>query len=60
MPLDSFSVFDVSAGYRFKGVEAFVDVQNLFNAYYIADNSGFAPPQQGTPFSMFAGLKAKF
>ena len=60
MPLDSFSVFDVSAGYRFKGVEAFVDVQNLFNAYYIADNSGFAPPQQGTPFSIFAGLKAKF
>lgn len=60
MPLDSFTVFDVSAGYRFKGVEAFVDVQNLFNAYYIADNSGFAPPQQGTPFSIFAGLKARF
>jgi outer membrane receptor protein involved in Fe transport len=60
MPLDSFTVFDVSAGYRFKGVEAFVDVQNLFNAYYIADNSGFAPPQQGTPFSIFAGLRARF
>lgn len=60
MPLDSFTVFDLSAGYRFKGVEAFVDIQNLFNQYYIADNSGFSPPVQGTPFTVFAGLKARF
>ena len=46
MPLDSFTVFDLSAGYRFKGVEAFVDVQNLFNQYYIADNSGFSLPRR--------------
>ncbi len=61
LPLDSFTVFDLSAGYRFaKGVESFVEIQNLFNKYYIADNSGFAPPQQGTPFTIFAGLKARF
>jgi outer membrane receptor protein involved in Fe transport len=60
MPLDSFTVFDVSAGYRFKGVETFVEIQNLFNQYYIVDNSGFAPPQQGTPFTVFAGLRARF
>jgi outer membrane receptor protein involved in Fe transport len=59
-PLNSFTVFDLSAGYRFKGVEAFVDIQNLFNQYYIADNSGFNPPLQGTPFTVFAGLKARF
>jgi outer membrane receptor protein involved in Fe transport len=60
LPLNSFTVFDISAGYRFKGVEAFVDIQNLFNQYYIADNSGFNPPLQGTPFTVFAGLKARF
>jgi outer membrane receptor protein involved in Fe transport len=61
LPLSSFTVIDASAGYRFaKGVEAFVDIQNLFNAYYIADNSGFNPPLQGTPFTVFAGLKARF
>ncbi|MGH8430722.1 MAG: TonB-dependent receptor, partial [Solimonas sp.] len=60
MPVDSFTVIDLSAGYRFRGVEAFVDIQNLFNAYYIANNSGFSPPVQGTPFTVFAGLKARF
>jgi outer membrane receptor protein involved in Fe transport len=59
--LDSFTVFDLSAGYRFaKNAEAFVDIQNLFNKYYIADNSGFNPPLQGTPLTVFAGLKARF
>ena len=61
LPLDSHTVFDVSAGYTIaKSAELFVDVQNLFNAYYIADNSGLNPPLQGTPFSIFAGLKARF
>jgi outer membrane receptor protein involved in Fe transport len=61
LPLNSFTVFDLSAGYKFaKGAEAFIDIQNLFNAYYIADNSGFNPPLQGTPFTVFAGLKARF
>jgi outer membrane receptor protein involved in Fe transport len=54
-------VTDLSAGYNFQGkAEVFVNVQNLFNQYYIADNSGLNPPLQGTPFSIFAGLKAKF
>jgi transcriptional regulator with XRE-family HTH domain len=39
---------------------SFIDIQNLFNAYYIADNSGFNPPLQGTPFTIFAGLRARF
>ena len=61
LPLDSFTVFDVSAGYRFaRGIEPFVEIQNLFNQYYIADNSGFGPPQQGTPLTVFAGLKVRF
>jgi outer membrane receptor protein involved in Fe transport len=61
LPLDSFTVFDVSAAYKFGGrAEAFVNVQNLFNQYYIADNSGLNPPLQGTPFTVFAGLKARF
>lgn len=61
LPLDSFTVFDVSAGYSFNGrAEAFVNIQNLFNQYYIADNSGLNPPLQGTPFTVFAGVKARF
>ncbi len=61
LPLDSFTVFDVSAGYKFnERAEVFVNVQNLFNQYYIADNSGLNPPLQGTPFTIFAGLKARF
>ena len=61
LPLNSFTVTDLSAGYNFQGkAEVFVNVQNLFNQYYIADNSGLNPPLQGTPFSIFAGLKAKY
>lgn len=61
LPLDSFTVFDVSAAYNFNGrAEAFVNIQNLFNQFYIADNSGLNPPLQGTPFTVFAGIKARF
>lgn len=61
LPLNSFTVFDLSGSYTFENkAEAFVQVQNLFNQYYIADNSGLNPPLQGTPFTIFAGVKARF
>ena len=72
LPIDSHTVVDASLGYAFtppafgsaqtqaKSAEVFVDIQNLFNSYYIADNSGFNPPLQGTPFTVFAGLRARF
>lgn len=40
-----------------RGIEAFVQIENLFDQHYIADNSGFSPPLFGTPRSVLAGLR---
>lgn len=40
-----------------RGIEAFVQIENLFDRRYIADNSGFSPPLLGTPRSALAGLR---
>lgn len=60
LPIDSHFVVDASWAYKFaKSSEVFVDVQNLFDRSYIADNSGFNPPLSGTPFTVFAGVRIK-
>jgi outer membrane receptor protein involved in Fe transport len=61
LPIDSHAVVDLSLGYQvMKYLELYVDIQNLFNNQYIADNSGFNPPLRGTPITAFGGLRAKY
>ena len=56
----SYTVWDLSASYRVnKRLEVFGTIENLFNLTYVASNSGFGPPQLGTPFSPFAGLRMR-
>jgi len=57
-PVGPSSVVDVSTAYRFsRGLEAFLAIQNLFDRQYIADN--FSQPLLGTPFTVFAGVRAR-
>ena len=58
LPVDEHVVVDLAASYPVtRKLEAFVQVENLFDRRYIADNSGFELPRLGTPFSAFAGLR---
>jgi outer membrane receptor protein involved in Fe transport len=58
LPVDSHVVVDLAASYPVtRGLEAFVQVENLFDRRYLSDNSGFELPRLGTPFSAFAGLR---
>ena len=58
LPVDSQFVVDASAAYPIaKGTELFVNVQNLLDSRYVADNSGFNPPYLGTPLSVFGGIR---
>jgi outer membrane receptor protein involved in Fe transport len=56
----SYTVWDLSVAYRLsKHLEIFGNIENLFNLTYVASNNGFGPPQLGTPFSPFAGLRMR-
>jgi iron complex outermembrane receptor protein len=56
----SYTVFDLSLSYRLsKHLDVFGNIENLFNLSYVASNSGFGPPQLGTPFSPFVGLRMR-
>jgi outer membrane receptor protein involved in Fe transport len=56
----SYTVWDLSVAYRLnKHLEIFGNVENLFNVTYVASNNGFGPPQLGTPFSPFVGLRLR-
>ncbi|HET6472318.1 MAG TPA: TonB-dependent receptor [Pseudomonadales bacterium] len=58
LPLNAHTVVDASLMVPVGGtVEAFVEIQNLFDTGYIADNSGFNPPLHGTPFTIFGGVR---
>ena len=60
-PVDEQFVVDVSAAYPiYTGTELFVDIENLFDNHYIADNSGFSPPLLGKPFTAFGGVRVRF
>jgi outer membrane receptor protein involved in Fe transport len=60
LPIDAHFVVDASIAYAFsKSCEAFLNIENLFNRRYVADNGGFNPPLFGTPFTAFAGLRVK-
>jgi outer membrane cobalamin receptor len=56
LPVDAQKIVDLSASYSFsQSLEGFLQIENLFNQHYIADNSGFNPPLRGTPFAAFVG-----
>jgi outer membrane receptor protein involved in Fe transport len=57
-PIDEHLVVDLAASYPVgRRLTAFVQIENLFDRRYIADNSGFEMPRIGTPFTAFAGLR---
>ena len=61
LPIDSHVVIDLSARYPLvHGLEGFVQIENLLDRRYVADNSGFSPPQLGTPLTVFTGVRAVF
>lgn len=61
LPIDSYFVVDLSLSYALtRNFEPFIEIENLFDRKYIGDNSGFAPPQLGTPFTVFVGVRAQF
>jgi outer membrane receptor protein involved in Fe transport len=58
LPVDEHAIVDLAASYPLsRRLEAFIQVENLFDRGYIADNSGFDLPRLGTPFSAFAGVR---
>ena len=58
LPLNAHTVVDASLMVPVaRTVEAFVEIENLFDEGYVADNSGFNPPLHGTPFTVFAGVR---
>lgn len=58
LPVDAHFVVDLAASYPVTPkLEAFVQVENLFDNSYIADNNGFEPRRLGTPFSAMAGFR---
>jgi outer membrane receptor protein involved in Fe transport len=58
LKVDAHFIVDLAASLPVApGIEAFAQVENLFDDRYIADNSGFNPPLRGTPLTAFAGLR---
>ena len=57
---DPHVVFDLAASAPVvKQVEAFVQIENLFDRRYVGTNDGFSPPLLGTPFTALGGLRIK-
>ena len=42
-----------------RGLEMFVQIENLFNRRYIGTNDGFTAPLYGKPFTAMAGVRVK-
>jgi outer membrane receptor protein involved in Fe transport len=60
LPVDAQRIVDLAASYSVStALEAYLHIENLFNAHYISNNSGFNPPLRGTPFSAFVGARLK-
>lgn len=60
LPVDEQFVVDLAASYALTDrAEAYVQIENLLDADYVADNSGFNPRLRGTPFTAFVGVRAK-
>ncbi len=55
---DPHLVIDMAARYRLReNLEALAQVQNLLNRRYIVNPGPYNPPEYGTPFALFVGLR---
>jgi outer membrane receptor protein involved in Fe transport len=58
LPIDGHFVADLTGSYPVtRRIEAFGELQNLFNKRYIGYNDGASPPILGEPLTVFAGLR---
>ena len=58
LPVDEQNIVDLTASYPFgDSIEAYVQIENLLDEDYTADNSGFNPPLRGTPFTAIVGAR---
>ena len=59
LPIDEHFIADLSGDYPItSSIKAFLQIQNVFDRRYVADNSGFTlSPILGTPFEVFGGLR---
>lgn len=58
LPVDEQNIVDLAVSYPFgDAIEAYLQIENLLDEHYIADNSGFNPPLRGTPFTAFIGAR---
>jgi outer membrane cobalamin receptor len=58
LPVDEQTLVDLTATLAVNGkIDTYLSIENLFDAHYIADNSGFNPPLRGTPFSAYVGVR---
>ena len=58
---DAHAIVDLAAAAPVRqGVEAFVQIENLFNKRYIGTNDGFTAPLYGKPFTAVAGVRLKW
>jgi outer membrane receptor protein involved in Fe transport len=58
LKVDAHFIVDLAASLPVApGLGAFAQVENLFDADYVADNSGFNPPLRGTPLTALAGIR---
>lgn len=58
LPVDEQRIVSLGASYPFSDAfEAYLQIENLLDEEYVADNSGFNPPLRGTPFSALLGVR---
>ncbi len=60
LPIDAHVVVDLSASYAIRPTfNAFVNVQNLFDNRFVADNNGFEPRRLSTPLTATVGIRVQ-
>jgi outer membrane receptor protein involved in Fe transport len=60
LPVDQQNIVSLAASYPLNDTfEAYLQIENLLDEEYIADNSGFNPPLRGTPFSALVGVRVQ-
>jgi outer membrane receptor protein involved in Fe transport len=59
-PLEHAAIVDASAKYAWTARTAlYIQIQNLFNRQYLADDNGFLAPQRGMPLNLFVGIRTR-
>jgi iron complex outermembrane receptor protein len=59
-PLEHAAIVDASAKYVWTPrIALYMQIQNLLNRQYLADDNGFLAPQRGMPFNVFVGIRTR-